>query len=63
MPQINFRGMPPVSGYEYEFIAFEEALREGKTECKETTHARTVAIAQVMTEIRKQGGVVFPFEK
>ena len=62
-PQIHFRGMPPVSGYEHEFLAYEKALREGKTECAEAPHAQTLAIARVMTEIRRQGDIRFPFEE
>ena len=61
--QIQFRGMPPVSGYEHEFIAYEKALREGRQECVEATHAQTLAIAKIMTEVRRQGGIQFPFEK
>lgn len=61
-PQICFRGMPPVSGYEHEFIAYEKALREGKLECVEATHIQTLTIAKLMTEIRRQGNVRFPFE-
>lgn len=60
--QIQFRGMPPVSGYEHEFIACEKALREGRTECAQAPHAQTLAIAKVMAEVRRQGGVRFPFE-
>jgi len=62
-PQIKFRGMPPMSGYEHEFIAYEKALREGKTECAEVTHAQTLTIAKIMTEVRRQAGIRFPFEK
>lgn len=58
--QIHFRGMPPVSGYEHEFIAFEKALREGKTECAEASHSRTMAIAKIMTEVHRQGNITFP---
>lgn len=53
--QIRFRGMPPVSGYEHEFIAYEKALKEGKQECMEASHAKTLTIARLMTEIRRQG--------
>jgi len=60
--QIVNEGMPPVSGYEYEWVAFEKAMREGKKECDEVPHKKTLAIAKMMTEIRRQGDVVFPFE-
>lgn len=62
-PQIKNRGMPPVSGYEYEFIAFEKALASGKKETAETPLSDTLAISRIMTEARRQAGVVFPFEE
>ncbi|MGN0999339.1 MAG: Gfo/Idh/MocA family protein [Faecousia sp.] len=61
-PQVHFRGMPPVSGYEHEFLAYEKALREGRQECPEVTHARMLTIAKIMSEVRRQGGICFPFE-
>jgi len=54
--------VPFTAGYEYEFLAFEKALREGKRECAEAPHAQTLAIARVMTELRRQAGVIYPFE-
>ncbi len=54
--------VPFIAGYEYEFLAFERALAEGRTECPEATHAQTLTIAHVMTELRRQANVVFPFE-
>jgi len=61
-PQLHFRGMPPVSGYEHEFIGCEKALRDGKLECTEVPHAQTLAVSKIMTEVRRQGGILFPFE-
>ncbi|MCD7859123.1 MAG: Gfo/Idh/MocA family oxidoreductase [Firmicutes bacterium] len=60
-PQIRFRGMPPVSGYEYEWCAFAQALREGKTECSEAPQAATEAISRVMSQILDGAGISFPF--
>ncbi len=60
--QIKNQGMPPVSGYEYEFIAFEKAIAAGKTETEEAPLSDTMAISRLMTEARRQAGVVFPFE-
>ena len=61
-PQIKNQGMPPVSGYEYEFIAFQKALAAGKKETAEAPLSDTLAISRIMTEARRQAGVVFPFE-
>lgn len=60
--QIKNQGMPPVSGYEYEFIAFQKALAAGKKETAEAPLSDTLAISRSMTEARRQAGVVFPFE-
>ena len=51
-----------MSGYEHEFIAYEKALRESRTECAEATHAQTLAIAKMRTEVRRQANIRFPFE-
>ena len=61
-PQIKNQGMPPVSGYEYEVIAFAKAISAGKTETEEAPLSDTLAISRLMTEARRQAGVVFPFE-
>lgn len=59
--QLRFRGMPPVSGYEHEWIGFEEALREGKKECSEIPNAATLAIAHIMSIVFENAGIEFPF--
>ena len=60
--QLVNQGMPPVSGYEHEWIAFEKAFREGKKETDEVPHEKTLVVAKVMSELRKQGGIEFPGE-
>ena len=59
--QITFRGMPPVSGYEHEWMGFEKALREGKKECEEAPNAMTLCIAKIMNEVFENAGITFPF--
>lgn len=59
--QIAFRGMPPVSGYEHEWIAYEKALRNNQTECEEIPHATTLAIARIMNVVFKNADIQFPF--
>lgn len=61
-PMLHGTEVPFTAGYEYEFLAFEKALREGKRECEEAPHAQTLTIARVMTELRRQAGVQYPFE-
>ncbi len=60
-PQITFRGMPPVSGYEHEWLGYEKALREGKKECAEIPNATTLVISRVMNRIFKNADIVYPF--
>lgn len=59
--QITFRGMPPVSGYEYEWKGYARALAQGKKECEEIPNATTLAISHIMNEVFRNAGIVFPF--
>ncbi len=61
--QITFRGMPPVCGYEYEWMGYEKALREGKKECSEIPNNTTLTIAKIMSEVLKNAGIKFPFTR
>ena len=51
-----------ITGYEYEVLASMKAIREHSTECPEMPHAETIQIMCQMDEIRKQFGIVYPFE-
>ncbi len=51
-----------ITGYEYEVEACKKALEEGRIECEEMPHSETITILKQMDEIRKQFGIVFPFE-
>ena len=51
-----------ITGYEYEVRACIKAIEEGKTECPEMPHSQTIQIMCQMDEIRKQFGIVYPFE-
>lgn len=51
-----------VAGYEHEWIAFEKALSEGKKETDEAPWKQTLTISEIMTKLREQAGIVFPFE-
>lgn len=52
-----------ITGYEYEVEACKKALEEGRIECGEMPHSETITIMKQMDEIRKQFGIVFPFER
>ena len=53
---------PPkqITGYEYEVRACKKALEEGKIECLEMPHAKTVRIMEIMDGLRKSGGYEIP---
>ena len=51
-----------ITGYEYEVLACMKAIAEGRTECPEMPHAETLLIMQQMDEIRRQFGIIYPFE-
>lgn len=52
-----------INGYEYEVIASMKAIREGKIECEEMPHEETLWVMRLMDSIRKEWGMVYPFEK
>jgi len=51
-----------INGYEYEVLACKRALLEGKLECEEMPHSKTILIMKWMDELRKQWGIKYPFE-
>lgn len=51
-----------INGYEYEVLASIQAMEEGKTECEEMTHAKTLEIMRQMDALRESWGVVYPFD-
>jgi len=52
-----------ITGYEYEVLASMKAISEGRIECPEMPHSQTIQIMCQMDEIRKQFGIVYPFEQ
>ncbi len=57
--------IPPaqITGFEYEVLACLRAIAEGRTECPEMPHAETLAVMRQADEIRRQFGIVYPFER
>ena len=51
-----------ISGYEYEVLACKRAIEAGSVECPEMPHAETLEIMRQLDEIRRQFGIVYPFE-
>ena len=51
-----------INGYEYEVLACQKALAEGKLECEEMPHAETIQIMEWMDKLRADWGIKYPFE-
>ncbi len=52
-----------INGYEYEVLACIKAIKEGKIECEEMPHEETLWVMRLMDRIRKDWGMIYPFEK
>ena len=52
-----------INGYEYEVLACVQAIKEGKIECPQMPHEETLWVMRLMDRIRKDWGMVYPFEK
>ena len=59
----SYKRPKQISGYEYEVEACLKALDAGELECVQMPHSETIRIMKVMDELRKQWGIVYPFEK
>lgn len=53
---------PFVTGFEYQLLALEQALKDGKKECEEVTHETTLLVMEWMDEMRDQWGFKYPCE-
>lgn len=55
---------PPkmINGYEYEVMACKRAIAAGELECYEMPHAETIKMMEWMDKLRKDWGIVYPFE-
>lgn len=52
-----------ISGYEYEVEASIKAIKAHQLECPEMPHSETIRVMKVMDALRKEWGIVYPFEK
>ena len=52
-----------ISGYEYEVEASIRAIKGHQLECEEMPHSETVRVMKIMDGLRKEWGIVYPFEK
>lgn len=58
-----YRCPKKISGYEYEVEASIRAIHNHQLECVEMPHSETIRVMKMMDELRKQWGIVYPFEK
>ena len=52
-----------ISGYEYEVEASIRAIRAGKSQCEEMPHEEILRVMKLMDSLRKEWGIVYPFEQ
>ncbi|WP_455714354.1 Gfo/Idh/MocA family protein [Anaerosporobacter sp.] len=52
-----------ITGYEYEVKECVEALKNGHLECEQMPHAETIKIMELMDSLRKQWGVIYPWDE
>ncbi len=51
-----------ITGFEYEVMACKYALLHNQIECEEMPHSETIKVMQIMDSLRKDWGVVYPFD-
>ena len=59
----SFKGDHEGEGYQFEIAAVQEDIRNGRLENELMPLDESIAIAEVMDELRRQWGLVYPFEK
>ncbi|MCI6561444.1 MAG: Gfo/Idh/MocA family oxidoreductase [Ruminococcus sp.] len=58
----EYKTPPQISGYEYEVEESLKAIKNKKTETHFMPHTETVRIMKIMDSLRKEWGIVYPFE-
>ena len=62
-PQETIEVQLKVNGYEYEVLVCKKAIEEGRLECTEMPLAKTLEMMERMDELRREWGVLYPFEE
>ena len=57
--------IPPkqITGYEYQVRSCLKAISKGQLECEEMPHSETLAVMEIMDNLREAWGVVYPADK
>jgi len=59
----SFKGDHKGEGYQFEIAAVQDDIRNGRLENDLMPLDESIAIAEVMDELRRQCGIIYPFEK
>lgn len=59
----SYKAPKQISGYEYEIEASMQAIKRKEIECPEMPHSETLRIMKIMDGLRREWGIVYPFEK
>jgi predicted dehydrogenase len=60
---VQFDVPKQITGLEYQVRACKRAIEGGKTECAEMPHKEILRVMEIMDDLRKNWGVVYPFEQ
>lgn len=52
-----------ITGYEYQVFACKEALEQGLLESPYMPHEETLAVMQIMDDLRREWGIVYPMDE
>ncbi len=53
---------PQITGFEYQVQAAADAISAGKTECTQMPHSEILRVQRIMTDLRSEWGIRYPFE-
>ena len=53
---------PQITGFEYQVQAAADAIAAGKTECPQMPHSEILRVQRIMTDLRSEWGIHYPFE-
>lgn len=53
---------PQITGFEYQVEASLSAIKAGKTECPQMPHSEILRVMKIMTDLRREWGIRYPFE-
>ena len=52
-----------INGYEYEVLACKKAMEQGLLECPQLPHEEILKVIRLTEYLRKEWGVIYPFEQ